>query len=57
MTAECIVRFLDIEANVMREGGDRFEVTPERFEAINGTEYGELVREVKHRGRRPKKKE
>jgi len=57
MTAECTVRFLDIEANVMREGGDRFEVTPERFEAINGTEYGELVREVKHRGRRPKKKE
>ena len=57
MTAECTVRFLDVEANVMREVGDRFEVTKERFEAINGTKYGKLVREVRPRGHKPKKEE
>lgn len=57
MTAECIVRFLDIEANTTREIGDRFEVTKKRFEAINGTKYGKLVREVRPRGRKPKKEE
>lgn len=56
MTAECTVKFLDIDANVMREVGDRFEVTKERFEAINGTKYGKLAREVRPR-RKPKKEE
>lgn len=46
MVAECIVRFKDIDAGVLREAGDRFEVSPERFAAINGTRYGQLVKEV-----------
>lgn len=46
MTAECIVSFKDIEAGVLRETGERFEVTPERFKAINSTKYGILVKEV-----------
>lgn len=46
MTAECIVSFKDIEAGRLREAGERFEVTPERFKAINSTRYGILVKEV-----------
>lgn len=46
MLAECIVRFKDIDAGVLREVGDRFEVTKERLEAINGTKYGTLATEV-----------
>jgi len=46
MTAECIVTFKDIDAGKIREAGERFEVTPERFHAINSTKYGTLVKEV-----------
>ena len=49
MTAECVTDFMDLEKHVMRRAGERFEVTPERFKAINGTKYGELVREVRPR--------
>lgn len=46
MTAECIVTFKDLEAGKLREVGERFEVTPERFKAINSTKYGTLAKEV-----------
>lgn len=46
MFAECIVKFKDIEAGRLREAGERFEVSPERFKAINSTKYGVLVKEV-----------
>lgn len=46
MIAECKVRFRDAETKKMHEAGDRFEVSPERFAAINGTKYGVLVVEV-----------
>ena len=46
MIAECEVRFFDKETKKMHEAGDRFEVSPERFAAINGTKYGVLVSEV-----------
>lgn len=46
MTAECVARFRDLEAGVMREPGDRFECAPERLAAINGTRYGVLAVEV-----------
>lgn len=46
MIAECVCGFRDLEAKAMRKAGDRFEVTPERFKALNATKYGILVREV-----------
>lgn len=46
MLAECTRRFLDRDAGVIREAGDRFEVTPSRFEEINATQYGTLVVKV-----------
>lgn len=52
MRVEALTRFLDLEAGAYREAGDRFEVTPERYRALNGTKYGRLVRE--RRARKPK---
>ena len=46
MLAEAMTRFRDLEANAYREAGERFEVSRERFDAINGTRYGQLVAEV-----------
>ena len=46
MIVEALKRFKDIDAGVLRDAGDRFEVSPERFAAINGTRYGSLVTEV-----------
>ncbi len=44
MIAECVKRFYDIRADRFREVGDLFEVTPERFEEINGhPNYGVLA--------------
>ena len=57
MTAECIVSFRDIEAGKLREAGERFEVTPERFKAINSTKYGTLVKEVEKKRTRKAKAE
>lgn len=45
MIAECVVRFKDLEARKMREVGELFEVSAERFKALNATKYGEVVRE------------
>lgn len=45
MIAECVVRFKDLEARKMREVGERFEVSAERFKALNSTRYGQVVRE------------
>ena len=55
MKVECVVKFLDAETGDVHEVGKRFEITKERFEEINGTKYGELVREVK--SKTPKKTE
>lgn len=55
MKVECVVKFLDAETGDVHEVGERFDVTKERFEEINGTKYGQLVREVKTRA--PKKVE
>lgn len=46
MLAECVVAFRDLDAGVLREAGDRFEVSPDRLASINSTKYGELAREV-----------
>jgi hypothetical protein len=44
MIAECVKRFYDLKEDRFREAGDMFEVTPERFEEINGhPNYGVLA--------------
>lgn len=43
MRVKCIRTFRDFEAGRVRDSGEEFEVTPDRFKAINGTEYGTLV--------------
>jgi len=45
MFAECVRAFRDF-THGMREEGERFEVTEERFAQINGTRYGQLVKAV-----------
>ena len=46
MLVECVRTFLDAETGELRTEGERFEVTSERFLAVNGTKYGQLVVEV-----------
>lgn len=43
MMAKAEVRFYDVEAKTDRSPGDTFEVSQERYDALNGTEYGVLV--------------
>ena len=43
MRVKCIRTFRDFDAGLVRSEGEEFEVTPDRFEAINGTRYGTLV--------------
>jgi len=53
MLIECVKGFEDYENdNRWREPGERWEVTPERFAAINGTHWGVLAKAVET----PKKK-
>ena len=47
MLVECTKLFRDLEKGVLREEGSTFEVTRERYKAINSSGYGQLVREVK----------
>jgi len=49
MIAKCVKRFRDLEAGTFRTVGATFEVTPERFKAINSAGYGQLVEEVEER--------
>ena len=46
MRVVCRALFHDIEADVDRNPGDEFEVTPERLAAINSAGFGELARAV-----------
>ena len=46
MVIRCTVRFLDLEAGVMRAPGDEWEATPERLAQINGAGYGRLAEEA-----------
>lgn len=43
MRVKVVRAFRDIDAGMLREEGDEFEISPSRFEAINSTKYGELV--------------
>lgn len=46
MRVAAIRRFRDIGADRLREEGEEFDVTPRRFEEINSTKYGVLVKQV-----------
>jgi len=46
MVIKCIKRFRDLDAGIFREEGDTFEVTEERYQAINTAGYGQLVEKV-----------
>ena len=53
MLIECVKGFEDYENDRRwREPGERWEVTPERFAAINATKWGVLAKAVEE----PKKK-
>jgi hypothetical protein len=43
MRVRCVKAFRDFGAGLVRSEGEEFEVTPDRFDAINGTRYGTLV--------------
>lgn len=47
---------MDLEAKTLRKAGETFDVTEERFRAINATRYGTLAVEVKEAPKKPKRK-
>lgn len=47
MKVKTIVKFKDLKEKKLREVGEEFEVSKERFKEINSTKYGKLVEEVK----------
>lgn len=56
MRAMATKDFTDLEAKAFRKAGETFEVTEERFKALNATRYGTLVtEEVKEAPKKPKK--
>lgn len=58
MLIECVKAFEDYEnGNKLREVGERWEVTPKRFEAINSTKWGTLAKAVSKPRRTRKKAE
>ena len=47
MLVKCVREFRDLEnKRMLRSAGERFEVTPERFAALNATRYGTLVEQA-----------
>lgn len=46
MLVKCITEFMDLKAHKLREEGETFEVSEDRFKAINSTRYGVLVEEA-----------
>lgn len=60
MKVKTLYRFRDAKEDVIREVGDTFEVTQERFDEIQavakeyGTDFIEKVKTSPQRGRKPK---
>lgn len=60
MKVKTLYRFRDAKEGVIREVGDTFEVTQERFDEIQavakeyGTDFVEQVKTSPRRGRKPK---
>ena len=57
MYVRCIKRFRDLKAGAMREVGDEFDVTAERMEELNSTQFGILVERARKPRRRKTDKE
>jgi hypothetical protein len=53
MIAKCTTEFMDLEAHTLRKEGETFEVSKDRFEAINATRYGKLVEEAEEAPEEP----
>ena len=47
MKVKTIVKFKDLKEKKLREAGEEFEVSKERYKEINSTKFGVLVEEVK----------
>lgn len=54
MKAKVLKPFIDKEEGVARNMGDTFTVSEERFEEINSTQHGVLVRAVAEETVKPK---
>ena len=54
MRVRCVKCFRDLEEGTYRNVGDTFEVSEERFNAINSTPYGVLTEEVEEPKAKPK---
>lgn len=56
MKAKVIKPFIDKKEGVTRNVGDTFTLSKERFEEINSTKFGVLVKAVAEEAAKPKKK-
>ena len=56
MKVKVIKPFVDKKEGVTRKLGDTFTVSKERFEEINSTKFGVLVKAVAEEAAKPKKK-
>lgn len=56
MKAKVLKPFIDKKEGVTRNVGDTFTLSKERFEEINSTKFGVLVKAVAEEAAKPKKK-
>ena len=56
MKVKVIKPFIDKKEGVTRKTGDTFTVSKERYEEINSTKFGVLVKAVAEETAKPKKK-
>ena len=56
MKVKVIKPFIDKKEGVTRQTGDTFVLSKERFEEINSTKFGVLVKAVAEETAKPKKK-
>lgn len=47
MKAMALVKFKDLKENKIRNKGEEFILSKERFKEINSTKFGNLVKEIK----------
>lgn len=55
MKAKVLKPFIDKKEGVTRNVGDTFSLSKERFDEINSTKFGKLVKAVTEETARPKK--
>lgn len=49
MKVQALENFTDLKENVLRQKGELFEVTKERYEEINSHTFGPLVRIIEEK--------